>query len=195
LSGLLNRRGFFDAAAIIMGRNRRSMAPVSVLAFDLDHFKSINDRYGHAGGDAMLQLFATVTRQTLRASDAIGRLGGEEFVALLPSTQAEAAIAAERVRLAFAAASIVRDGQQIAATVSIGVACGSPTTAIDTLIDHADAALYCAKTNGRNRIEMAENGVIDAAGGHGERSEAIGRRKTEKPQGAAHDDALEGCVA
>jgi len=195
LSGLLNRRGFFDAAAIIMGRNRRSMAPVSVLAFDLDHFKSINDRYGHAGGDAMLQLFATVARQTLRASDAIGRLGGEEFVALLPSTQAEAAIAAERVRLAFAAASIVRDGQQIAATVSIGVACGSPTTAIDTLIDHADAALYCAKTNGRNRIEMAENGVIDAAGGHGERSEAIGRRKTEKPQGAAHDDALEGCVA
>ena len=94
------------------------MAPVSVLAFDLDHFKSINDRYGHAVGDAVLQMFAKVARETLRASDVVGRLGGEEFVALLPSTLAEAAIAAERVRAALAAASFGpqrpargRDGQ------------------------------------------------------------------------------------
>ena len=74
------------------------MAPVSVLVFDLDHFKAINDRSGHATGDAMLQLFAKVARETLRATDIICRLGGEEFVALLPSAAAEAAIAAERVR-------------------------------------------------------------------------------------------------
>ena len=80
------------------------MAPVSVLAFDLDHFKSINDRFGHAVGDAVLQLFAKVVRKTMRANDIIGRLGGEEFVAILPGTLAEAAIAAERVRAAFAAA-------------------------------------------------------------------------------------------
>ena len=121
------------------------MAPVSVLVFDLDHFKAINDRSGHATGDAMLQLFARVARETLRATDIIGRLGGEEFVALLPSTAAEAAIAAERVRAAFAVATIVRSGRRIAATVSIGVASALPATAIDLLITRADDVLYRAK--------------------------------------------------
>ena len=103
----------------------------------------------------MLQLFAKVARETLRATDIIGRLGGEEFVALLPSTAAEAAIAAERVRAAFAVATIVRNGRRIAATVSIGVASASPATAIDLLITRADDALYRAKKNGRNRVEIA----------------------------------------
>jgi diguanylate cyclase (GGDEF)-like protein len=107
LTGLLNRRGFFEAAGSLIAISRRNrMAPVSVLVFDLDHFKAINDRSGHATGDAMLQHFAKVARETLRATDIIGRLGGEEFVALLPSTAAEAAIAAERVRAAFAVATI-----------------------------------------------------------------------------------------
>ena len=76
LTGVLNRRGFFQGAAIVMDRNRRSLTPVSVLAFDLDHFKSINDRWGHAVGDSVLQLFATVVRKTMRAGDVIGRVGG-----------------------------------------------------------------------------------------------------------------------
>lgn len=159
LSGLLNRRGFFEAAGAMMEGNRAAMEPVSVLAFDLDHFKSINDNYGHSMGDAMLQLFAQVARKTMRAGDVIGRMGGEEFVAILSGTLAEAAIAAERVRAAFAAATLDPNGHQIPATVSIGVACGSPNGAIELLIARADAALYRAKANGRDRVELADEAV------------------------------------
>ena len=134
-----------------------------MLAFDLDRFKSINDRFGHNGGDAVLQMFATVVRKTMRASDVIGRLGGEEFVAIVSGTLADAAIAAERVRSAFAAAEIALEGQRIAATVSIGIACGSPAAAIETLITRADVALYRAKTNGRNRVERADEAVGEAS--------------------------------
>jgi diguanylate cyclase (GGDEF)-like protein len=163
LTGILNRRGFFEAAGEVMQSNRGSMEPVSVLAFDLDRFKSINDRFGHNGGDAVLQMFATVVRKTMRASDVIGRLGGEEFVAIVSGTLADAAIAAERVRSAFAAADIVLERQRIAATVSIGIACGSPSAAIETLITRADVALYRAKTNGRNRVERANEAVGEAS--------------------------------
>jgi diguanylate cyclase (GGDEF)-like protein len=159
LTGLLNRRGFFDAAATMMEGKKAAKAPVSVLAFDLDHFKSINDNFGHNVGDAMLQLFADVARRTMRTSDVLGRIGGEEFVAILTGTLAEAAIAAERVRSAFAAATFDPDSQQIPATVSVGVACGSPNAAVDLLLARADAALYRAKANGRNRIELADEAV------------------------------------
>ena len=155
LTGLLNRRGFFEAAAALM----TAKAPVSVLAFDLDHFKSINDRFGHNMGDAMLELFAAVARRTMRANDVIGRLGGEEFIAILSGTLSDGTVAAERVRVAFEAATRAPSGHQIPATVSIGVACGSPHAAIETLIARADAALYCAKANGRNRIETADEAV------------------------------------
>ena len=170
------------------------MAPVSVLAFDLDHFKAINDRSGHATGDAMLQLFAKVARETLRATDIIGRLGGEEFVALLPSTAVEAAIAAEWVRAAFAVASIVRNGRHIAATVSIGVASGSPATAIDLLITRADGALYRAKDNGRNRVEIAGDATEKAAASH-DQNAGVSRKRQRKEEGAAIDGAPESCIA
>lgn len=194
LTGLLNRRGFFDAAASLMAQNRRSKAPVSVLAFDLDRFKSINDRFGHAVGDAVLQLFAKVVGQTMRASDVIGRLGGEEFVALLPGTLTDAARAAERVRSAFAAAYIVRNGQHIAATVSVGVACGAPSTAIDLLIANADTALYRAKTNGRDRVETAAE-IAGGAGSDGALQPAVSRCNSEKENGAVGHGALENCIA
>jgi diguanylate cyclase (GGDEF)-like protein len=167
LTELLNRRGFFEACAEIMGNRRLIKAPVSVLAFDLDHFKKINDTHGHGVGDATLHLFASTLRKTLRASDAIGRLGGEEFVALLPNTLSEAAIAAERVRKAFEIASAA-PGKHARATVSIGIACGSPSAEIDMLIARADTALYRAKSGGRNRVEAAEEAVagstVDTAG-------------------------------
>ncbi len=162
LTELLNRRGFFEACAEIMGNRRLSKQPVSVLAFDLDHFKKINDTHGHHTGDATLHLFAVVAKKTLRASDAVGRLGGEEFVALLPSNLAEASIAAERVRHAFEKASAL-PGAHATATVSIGIACGSPSAKIDDLIARADTALYKAKANGRNRVEAAEEAVAGAA--------------------------------
>jgi diguanylate cyclase (GGDEF)-like protein len=199
LTTLLNRRGFFEGAAQLMERRRRAREPVSVLAFDLDHFKSINDRCGHAVGDAVLQMFAKVLRDTLRASDIVGRLGGEEFVAVLPGTLAEATIAAERVRVALVAASIVRNGQRVAVTVSIGVAASSAAVAIDHLITQADEALYRAKANGRNRVETA-TATDEAAAAVSDATEAIrstdGRGTTRrKEKGAANAGALEGCTA
>lgn len=159
LTGLLNRRGFFEATEALMARNRGGLAPVSVLAFDLDHFKSVNDRYGHKTGDAVLTLFAKTARKTLRGHDVVGRLGGEEFLAVLSGTLADACIAAERVRAAFQAAALAPDSPQIPATVSVGVACGQPTVKIDLLIARADAVLYRAKANGRNRVEPDQDFV------------------------------------
>jgi len=161
LTDLLNRRGFFEAAAAIMAERQLSKEPVCVLAFDLDHFKTINDVFGHSAGDATLHLFAAVVKKTLRAGDAIGRLGGEEFIALMPATLTNAASAADRVRKAFATASAAA-GSHAAATVSAGVSCGSALAEIDTLISRADAALYRAKSNGRNRVEAADEAVAAA---------------------------------
>jgi diguanylate cyclase (GGDEF)-like protein len=195
LTGLLNRRGFFEAAGSLMAiSRRRHMAPISVLAFDLDHFKAINDKSGHAAGDAVLQLFAKVARDTLRATDIVGRLGGEEFVAVLPSTAAEATVAAERVRAALAATGIVRNGRRITATVSIGVASGSPASAIDLLITRADDALYRAKANGRDRVEIA-GGPIEIPAAGQEQAVGVARRRQRKEEGAAIDDAPERCAA
>jgi diguanylate cyclase (GGDEF)-like protein len=193
LTGLLNRRGFFEATAALM---RRSKTPISVLAFDLDHFKSINDRCGHAIGDAVLELFAKVARQALRTNDIVGRLGGEEFVAVLACTLPDAAIAAERVRSAFAAASLVRNGQHVAATVSIGIANGSAATAIDLLIARADTALYRAKTNGRDRVETATEDIdCTAEQAANAKNEGAPYRRRVKEKSAANDRALESCVA
>lgn len=168
LTGLLNRRGFLEAAAGVTAENLHTMEPVSVLVFDLDHFKSINDRFGHNTGDTMLALFANVVRTTMRAHDIIGRLGGEEFVAILSGSLGEAAIAAERVRSAFSTATLAADSPQVPATVSVGVACGPPTATVEMLIARADSALYCAKTNGRDRVELADEavpGTLDRRGG------------------------------
>jgi diguanylate cyclase (GGDEF)-like protein len=181
LTSTLNRRGFFEAAELLMERNRARKAPISVLAFDLDHFKSINDRYGHAGGDKILTLFAAVVRKTLRSDDIVGRLGGEEFVAILPSALTDAAAAAERVRAAFAACAQC-DGRKIAATVSVGIACGSPLAAIDMLVARADAALYRAKMNGRDRVEADEK-AVDAAERRGN-EESSSRGATRRSQRA-----------
>jgi diguanylate cyclase (GGDEF)-like protein len=156
LTGLLNRRGFIAAARLLSARQAKSKQAVSVLMFDLDHFKTINDRFGHAVGDEALRRFATVAGTTLRASDIVGRYGGEEFMAVLPSTREAAAIAAERVRAAFEAGAAAVVDCPIAATVSIGVASGEPGADIMTMLAAADAALYRAKTNGRNRIEIAD---------------------------------------
>jgi diguanylate cyclase (GGDEF)-like protein len=195
LTGLLNRRGFFEAAEDLMAtRRRQRMAPISALVFDLDRFKAINDQNGHATGDAVLQLFAKVARETLRATDIVGRLGGEEFVALLPGTALETAVAAERVRAALAAAAVLRRGQRIAATVSVGIASGSPTTPIDALITRADDALYRAKQNGRNRVEIAVD-PDDATAAAREQATAIAYGRRRKEEGAANHGAQQSCIA
>ncbi len=195
LTGLLNRRGFFEAVDMIMARSRNRNAPVNVLGFDLDHFKSINDRFGHAVGDDVLQMFAKVVRETMRADDVIGRLGGEEFVALVPGTLADAAGVAERVRSAFAATGIVRNDQRVATTVSVGVACGAPSAAIDTLLERADVALYRAKEQGRNRVEAVNEMVGGAPEHYSGRRGAMRSAQNTKEKGAATNGAPESCIA
>jgi diguanylate cyclase (GGDEF)-like protein len=156
LTGILNRRGFFAAAQQLIVHQARKGEPISVLMFDLDQFKSINDRFGHQVGDRALQTFATVAGANLRASDLVARFGGEEFVALLPGSLADATVAAERVRQAYQAAAGTVAGCPLAATVSVGAASTAVCADLDSLLAAADSALYRAKTNGRNRVEGVE---------------------------------------
>jgi diguanylate cyclase (GGDEF)-like protein len=124
--------------------------------FDLDHFKSVNDRFGHAIGDETLSVFAATAARSLRASDVVARFGGEEFVAILPGSMSEAKTVAERVRAAFEAAAGTIAGHPVAATVSVGAASAASGADVATLLTAADKALYEAKAKGRNRVEAFE---------------------------------------
>jgi diguanylate cyclase (GGDEF)-like protein len=163
LTGLFNRRGFIEASRDLMALQERRHEKVSVLMFDIDHFKSINDRFGHSAGDDTLRLFGSVAAASMRASDVLSRFGGEEFMAILPGDVSEAALVADRVRIAFETAAVQVGDRRLQATVSIGAACGDATSDIEELIDNADAALYRAKTNGRNRVELASKADALAA--------------------------------
>src|ERR1700726_83262 len=156
LTGMFNRRGFAEATSRVIEREANGGRPVTVMIFDIDHFKSINDRFGHPAGDEILKLFAAVVVNSLRISDLSGRIGGEEFAALLPCALEEAVIVAERVREAFESSGIVDDSGPVATTVSIGVAGGPAGTELEVLLAAADTALYQAKRDGRNRVEAAE---------------------------------------
>jgi diguanylate cyclase (GGDEF)-like protein len=127
-----------------------------VLIFDIDHFKGINDKWGHPAGDEILKLFSTVIVSNLRFTDLSGRIGGEEFAALLPCALEEGVLVAERIREAFEASDIVVDEAKVDTTVSIGVAGGPAGTELEVLLASADTVLYQAKRNGRNRVEAAE---------------------------------------
>lgn len=157
LTGLGNRRWFFEEAERRIG-SMGAVGRTFMLAFDLDHFKSINDRFGHAVGDEVLKRFAGFVRRSVGPSAILARIGGEEFVALLPCrSDAEAAAIAQQVVNGFAAIDIGREyGEDVKATVSIGIAelgCDGDTLA--ELLTAADAALYRAKGSGRNRVEPA----------------------------------------
>ena len=156
LSGMFNRRGFAEACSRVIEREAKAGRPVSVMIFDIDHFKSINDRFGHPAGDEILKLFSTVVVNNLRISDLSGRIGGEEFAALLPCALDEGVLVAERVREAFEASGIVCEEGPVDTTVSIGVAGGPAGTELEVLLAAADTALYQAKRTGRNRVEAAE---------------------------------------
>jgi diguanylate cyclase (GGDEF)-like protein len=156
LTSMFNRRGFAEACARVIEREAIAGRPVTALIFDIDHFKSINDRFGHPAGDEILKLFSTVVINNLRISDLSGRIGGEEFAALLPCPLDEGVIVAERVREAFEASGIVCDEGPVDTTVSVGVAGGPAGTELEVLLAAADTALYQAKRNGRNRVEAAE---------------------------------------
>jgi len=156
LTGMFNRRGFAEATSRVIEREAKAGRPVTVLIFDIDHFKSINDRFGHPAGDEILKLFSAVVINSLRITDLSGRIGGEEFAALLPCSLEEGVLAAERVREAFESSGIVDETGPVDTTVSIGVAGGPAGTELEVLLAAADTALYQAKRSGRNRVEAAE---------------------------------------
>jgi len=156
LTGLPNRRAVQEALKRMIAQAGRTLAPMSVLVLDLDHFKQINDTYGHDRGDAVLAAVGDVLAGALRTSDFVGRNGGEEFVALLPDTGADGALeAAEKLRAAIARVTL--PGIDRAVTASVGAAV-YPHTAADpeSLLRLADRALYAAKAAGRNRAAVAD---------------------------------------
>lgn len=164
LTGLHNRRYFDESAGREAARARRTGEPTSIVILDIDEFKSVNDLHGHSGGDLVLKVLAEILTSGVRGSDIVCRVGGEEFVALLPGASTAVAVArAEAVRVQFAATPIeLGNGCVIRATVSAGVAPflseGEPPEAA---LRRADAALYAAKRAGRNRVVAAPTPSID----------------------------------
>ncbi len=154
LTGIQNRRAFDESFRQAWNLSARIQQPLSVLMIDIDHFKSINDQYGHQVGDEVLKSIAGTLRENIRSTDMLFRYGGEEFIVLLPATEAEAALhVAEKLRTAIAA----QPHHNIPATISIGLAAETAGTASHTetpLVRTADAALYFAKNAGRNRVEI-----------------------------------------
>jgi diguanylate cyclase (GGDEF)-like protein/PAS domain S-box-containing protein len=153
LTGLSNRRNLLEAGEREFQLFLRQQRPLAACLMDIDHFKSINDRYGHANGDLVLIRLAEVCRATLRTADLCGRFGGEEFVIILPDTTLDTAcVAAERLRKMIERQTVETDAGVIRFTVSIGVAAAEPNhTSIGDLIRMADVYMYAAKNSGRNR--------------------------------------------
>jgi diguanylate cyclase (GGDEF)-like protein len=162
LTGVANRRAFLQDGEAQLKRQATDPRPTAVMLLDLDNFKSINDRFGHAVGDRVLQIFADVASGCVRHIDLFGRLGGEEFAALLRDTTRERALAvAEQIRTGFAEATRQVDGRSVDATVSIGIVISHDAVLdLSALLAQADHALYRAKDSGRNRVEIASIELI-----------------------------------
>jgi len=159
LTGLFNRRALFE-------RSLRLRGTVAVVVFDIDHFKQVNDRHGHQVGDTVLQTFASLLAANVRDGDLAARLGGEEFVIILPDTTPDdAAQIAERIRQNFAAQQFISSSGNFAVTVSAGIAGGDSDADIIALLRQADTALYDAKRSGRNRVLLYSEDISLAPAG------------------------------
>ena len=158
LTGLQNRRSLFELGRVEFSRAYRMNRPFCCMMLDIDHFKQVNDNYGHPIGDEVLQEFATRCKNSVRAVDLIGRYGGEELIILLPETDRETALhVAERLRFSIEEAPIKVSHGEVRVTVSIGVAAKDEyTTDLETLIARADQAMYIAKHKGRNCVAMSK---------------------------------------
>ena len=163
LTGAANRRYFFERAGEEFTRARRYSKPLSLIVFDIDNFKQVNDLRGHGAGDQVLQNLSNIVSVALREIDLLGRVGGDEFAVLIPETDLQGACeVAERLRLAIEKQR-ASDGQEaVQYTLSLGVATLAPgDTSMDTAFQRADCALYASKLDGRNRV-MAEDGFTYA---------------------------------
>ncbi len=156
MTGLYNRRHFLELAEREFERIQRYPGPLSIILFDIDYFKRVNDTLGHLAGDQALRMLAETCRKTIRQADTLGRYGGEEFLVLLPNTDLENAVAqAERLRCQVESLPIPTERGTIKITISLGVAGYRPGDTLDSLIRRADDAMYHAKNNGRNRVDCS----------------------------------------
>jgi two-component system, cell cycle response regulator len=162
LTGLTNRRRFLESLESELNRIERYGGALSLIMFDIDHFKKVNDTWGHAVGDAVLREIAREAQQFLRKADSAVRYGGEEFILLLPETELPGALlVANRLRQLVADTAIAHDqGPPISVTVSVGVASIGPNESADALLNRTDKAMYQAKENGRNRVELSNPGAL-----------------------------------
>jgi len=160
LTGLCNRRHFLALAADALRQHGREQRPLALLIFDIDLFKSVNDRFGHDAGDAVIRHVAEVCRGEVSGSDVLARFGGEEFVLLLPETTGEQAVArAEAMRRRLEATPFEVRGAEVRVTISIGVSeAAAEMECIADMMKRADQALYQAKHNGRNRVQHVRRG-------------------------------------
>lgn len=166
LTGALNRRAFLAAAERGLSRARRNHQPLCLLMADIDHFKRINDTYGHPIGDKMIRHFASCAAGSLRSTDCVGRVGGEEFAVILPGTTLHGGmLVAERIRERFASTTgaTARGEQPVTATVSIGLICASGGS-LEELLVQADQLLYEAKNLGRNRVQAGVGDLSSVPG-------------------------------
>lgn len=158
LTGLNNRRAFFHDGEQVLNQAKRYGHPFSLIMLDVDHFKQVNDTYGHAGGDDVLETLADILRKQAREVDILGRLGGEEFALILPETTLPDAIAmAERLRTEIENTTVSSTKSEILITASFGLsALTSQQTSLEDLVNEADDALYQAKRKGRNTVEHSQ---------------------------------------
>ncbi len=168
LTGIYNRYHLIEVLQHEIDNHRRNLTPVTITLLDVDHFKKINDAYGHLAGDQVLQDVVALIKTQIRSIDTLARYGGEEFVCILPHTTEDAAnIVAERIRLAVCQSPLLVDGHDIALSVSIGLAEYAPGELLQSWLGRADRALYRAKQNGRNRTERADNWRTSRPAGSG----------------------------
>lgn len=155
LTGISNRRGILESLETELAKCRRLGWPLGLLMFDLDHFKNINDRFGHSAGDAALIAVVQTLQSGLRETDVLGRIGGEEFIAILPALELDACRAtAERLRTAVEQINLVFEECAVPISISIGVGSYRDGEDVDRLLNRLDKSLYAAKRNGRNRVEV-----------------------------------------
>lgn len=163
MTGVMNRGAITDALERELSRAARSQTRVAVLLIDLDHFKEINDRFGHAAGDAAIVGASVRFQECIRSHDYLGRYGGEEFLAVVPETEYPTAIEiAERIRTHFSATPIMWNSNQISLTATIGVALSRPDDTAQTLLRRADVALYTGKNVSRDTVQVADEDIFAA---------------------------------